>query len=145
MLIKSVTKSVNKPTSRTPLGNPCLLLVHWMESCPTVMVGSWDFNDFLICGGVVLEILMDHKFQWSQEGLNCKPFTCNAVTWPTKLRGLHFKPSCGHCNLRSIKILSTIPSQFQTWLEVEVSHFLFIWQSNFDQFWSLLTSFFNRF
>ena len=52
MLIKSVTKSVNKPTSRTPLGNPCLLLVHWMESCPTVMVGSWDFNDFLICGGI---------------------------------------------------------------------------------------------
>ena len=32
-----------------------------------------------------------------------------------------FKPSCGHWNLWSIKISSATPSQFQTWLVVEVS------------------------
>ena len=33
-----------------------------------------------VCDSVMLEILMDHKFQLPQEGLNCKPLTCNAVT-----------------------------------------------------------------
>ena len=36
--------------------------------------------------------------------------------------GLQFKLSCGHWNLWSIEISSWTPSQFQTCLEVEVSH-----------------------
>ena len=30
--------------------------------------------------GVVLEIYLDHKFQWSQEGLNCESLAYDAVT-----------------------------------------------------------------
>ena len=30
--------------------------------------------------GVILEILVDHKFEWPQEGLNCKRFTCSHLT-----------------------------------------------------------------
>ena len=36
-----------------------------------------QYNNF---HGVVLEILMDHKFQRLQEDLNCEPFTCHTVT-----------------------------------------------------------------
>ena len=44
---------------------------------------SWSFsNNFQIrnCDGVVLNVLMDHMFQWSQECLNCEPLTCSAVS-----------------------------------------------------------------
>ena len=37
------------------------------------------------------------------------------------LRGLQLKLSCGYWNLLFIKMWFTIPSQFQTWLEFEVS------------------------
>ena len=37
----------------------------------------------LITNVQMLEILIDHKFQWPQEGLNFEPLTCNAVTKPT--------------------------------------------------------------
>ena len=30
--------------------------------------------------GVVLEIYLDHIFQWPQEGLNCEPLTYEVVT-----------------------------------------------------------------
>ena len=36
-------------------------------------------------------------------------------------RDSQFNPSCGHCNLWSKQVSSTTPSQFETWLEVEVS------------------------
>ena len=45
--------------------------VNWDTS-----ISSQDWN----CDGVVLEIFMDHKFQWPHEGLNCEILTCNAVT-----------------------------------------------------------------
>ena len=32
------------------------------------------------CDGVVLEIYLDHKFQWPQEGLNCESLACEVVT-----------------------------------------------------------------
>ena len=44
---------------------------------------SWSFsNDFQTrnCDGVVFNILMDHMLQWPQEGLNCEPLTCSAVS-----------------------------------------------------------------
>ena len=31
------------------------------------------------CDGVVLEIYLDHKFQWQQEGLNCETIACEIV------------------------------------------------------------------
>ena len=34
----------------------------------------------LICDGVVLEIYLDHKFQWPQEGLNCESLAYQVVT-----------------------------------------------------------------
>ena len=32
------------------------------------------------CNGVMLEIFMNHKFQWLQEGLTYEPLICNTVT-----------------------------------------------------------------
>ena len=32
------------------------------------------------CDSAVLEFLYESKFSWSQDGLNCEPLTCNAVT-----------------------------------------------------------------
>ena len=45
---------------------------------------------------------------------------------------MQFKPSCDHLNLWSIKFSSTTPSQYQTWVEVELFQipfimFYFIW------------------
>ena len=34
----------------------------------------------LNCDGVVLEIYLDHNFQWPQEGLNCKSLAYEVVT-----------------------------------------------------------------
>ena len=36
------------------------------------------FNQILNCDGAVLKILIDHKFQWPQGGLNCEPLIHNA-------------------------------------------------------------------
>ena len=36
------------------------------------------------CDGAVLEIYLDHKFQWSQEGLNCESLAYESVTLPTR-------------------------------------------------------------
>ena len=36
------------------------------------------------------------------------------------VRGSQFKPSYDHWNLRFVKFSGTTPSQFQTWLEIEV-------------------------
>ena len=44
----------------------------------------FNFEPSLKLDGDMLEILMDHKFQWTQEGWNCTSLTCNAVTQPTK-------------------------------------------------------------
>ena len=44
---------------------------------------SWSFSNNLQirnCDGVVSNILMDHIFQWPEEGLNCEPLTCSAVS-----------------------------------------------------------------
>ena len=32
------------------------------------------------CDGVMLEICLDHKFQWAQEGLNCESLEYEVVT-----------------------------------------------------------------
>ena len=34
--------------------------------------------------GIVLEIYLDHKCQWPQEGLNCKSLAYTVVTYPTR-------------------------------------------------------------
>ena len=49
----------------------CIKNVHWDTS-----ISSQDWN----CDGVMLEIFMDHKFQWPHEGLNSEILTCNPVT-----------------------------------------------------------------
>ena len=36
------------------------------------------------CDGIVLEIYLDHKFQWTKEGLNCASLSYQVVTKPTK-------------------------------------------------------------
>ena len=44
---------------------------------------DWDtsiLSQVLNCGGVVLEIYFDHKFQWLREGLKCKSFPYEVVT-----------------------------------------------------------------
>ena len=33
-----------------------------------------------VCDGVVLEIYLDHKFEWPQEGLNSESLAYEAVT-----------------------------------------------------------------
>ena len=52
------------------------------------------------CDRVVLEIYLDHKFQWSIEGLNCKSLAYKRLY----ARDSQFKPSCDHWNSRSIQI-----------------------------------------
>ena len=44
---------------------------------------SWDTStssQFWNCNGVVLEIYLNHKFHWAQEGLNCEPLTYHVFT-----------------------------------------------------------------
>ena len=38
---------------------------------------KYDENNY---DGVVLEIYLDHKFQWLKEGLNCESLAYEAVT-----------------------------------------------------------------
>ena len=37
-------------------------------------------SQILNCDGVVLEIYLEHKFQWPQEGLNCESLAYEVVT-----------------------------------------------------------------
>ena len=68
--------------------------------------------------------------QWPLQGLICETLTCNVIVltdrlWPsglgncTYVRGLQFQ-TFGHQNLRSIVLLSMVPSKFETWLKFEV-------------------------
>ena len=36
--------------------------------------------EVLNCDGVVLKTYLDHKFQWPQDGLNCKALAYKVVT-----------------------------------------------------------------
>ena len=69
------------------------------------------------CDGVVLKILIDQKIQWPQEGLNYEPLSLVGQVTALHVRGLQFKPSCGHWNLWSIKISSTTPPQIKKLLK----------------------------
>ena len=40
------------------------------------------------CNVAVLEICLDHKFQWQQEGLSCETLPCKIITEPTRPWGL---------------------------------------------------------
>ena len=43
----------------------------------------WDtstLSKVLNCDGVVLEIYLDHKFQWPEEGLKCRSLAYEIVT-----------------------------------------------------------------
>ena len=59
-------------------------------------------------------------------------------------RDLQFKPSCGHWSLRSKQISNTTPSQFETWLEVEVSQNLISLTFNFLKSYFLLLFFLKK-
>lgn len=41
-----------------------------------------------------------------------------------QVTGSQFKPSCSHWNLRSIKVSSVAPSQFQIWREAKASQYI---------------------
>ena len=57
-----------------------------MESCEVMISISTHEVEFIfeyifrIYDGVVLEIYLDHKFQWPQECLNCESLAYGAVT-----------------------------------------------------------------
>ena len=82
-----------------PLGHR-VLLVRWIRSTRirylTTVVADlcWDtstLSQVSNCDGVMLEIYLDHRFQWPREVLNCES-----------------------------------PSQFETWLKVEVSQLVIV-------------------
>ena len=61
----------------------------------------WDTsisNQVSNCDGIDLEIYLDHKFPWAQEGLNCESLGYEVVTFLGEVTTLHardlqFKPS----------------------------------------------------
>ena len=46
--------------------------VNWFVIASYFFWDTWTSSQVSNCGGVVLEICLDHKFQWPQEGLNYK-------------------------------------------------------------------------
>ena len=50
------------------------------------MLGYFNLSLVLNCDDVVLEIYLDHKFQWPQEGLNCESLAYEVVTQDVVLR-----------------------------------------------------------
>ena len=48
-----------------------------------IILRNWDTStssQVSNCDGVMLEIYLDHKFQWPQEGLNCESLAYDVVT-----------------------------------------------------------------
>ena len=41
---------------------------------------TWTSGQASNCDGIVLEIYLDHKFQWAQVGLNCESLAYEVVT-----------------------------------------------------------------
>ena len=65
----------------------------WNELMKTTKVGpSMEslIAQFFHCDGVVVEICLDHKFQWPQEGLNCESLTYEAAKILPKLSKVLF-------------------------------------------------------
>ena len=61
-----------------------------------------------------------YKFTFYTNKSNCDGAVLEIVT-TSYARHSQFEPSCGHSNLWYKQISSMTPSQFETWLEVEVS------------------------
>ena len=90
---------------------------------------------FRICYGVVLDALIDHKFQSLQEGLKgseCKSLTCKAVTLPTRSYDIVYRRFvvqtllCWLSNSSSINIWSSTTSQNTTWFFLQNSLSVFV-------------------
>ena len=63
--------------------------------------------------GVVLEILMNHKFQWPQEGSNCEHLTYNAVAQPTRVIAYELLGSVTALSVRSWQSGTCDPSSLK--------------------------------
>ena len=44
------------------------------------LTGQYLKASWTICDGAVLEIYLDHKFQWPREGFNCESLAYEVVT-----------------------------------------------------------------
>ena len=67
-------------------GNQSRNVLPWMHGqISDVWTYIWNFLLIVTginCAGVVLEIYLNHKFEWSQEGLNCEYLAYKVVTNP---------------------------------------------------------------
>ena len=73
--------SVRKKDSKSAKNNyrPISILSNISKSYERIMLKQMS-EYFEICDGVVLEIYLEHKFQWPQEGLNCEFLAYEVVT-----------------------------------------------------------------